>query len=184
VIDDPKVSCDYEINPAIYNCPDYLAGTHNNIAIVNVSDGCVWDAEVTQGGNWIVCNSDGNGSGTIDITVIENSADTSRSGIIIVETETLLIVQPPDPWLTGVSSITNNALKIYPNPSEQNLTVEVMEGFANANFTVFDVTGRQVLTGKLTGIKQDLSVENLTMGMYTIRLDNGQESVTQPFFKN
>ena len=102
-IEQPSVSCDYSLTQSTYNCPDHKAANLINIALVNVSNGCNWDATVIEGSNWMVCNSDGSGNGTINIDVTANNTGQERTGTIVVESETLLVVQPIDFQLTGIN---------------------------------------------------------------------------------
>jgi len=175
-IEQPSVSCDYSLTQSTYNCPDHKAANLINIALVNVSNGCNWDATVIEGSNWMVCNSDGSGNGTINIDVTANNTGQERTGTIVVESETLLVVQPIDFKLTGINDFGNSSITVYPNPTNDILTVSTSPTQIGSNYQVVDWTGRIILNGVISETNQNIDLHSLSSGAYFFSV-NG-ETVT------
>lgn len=82
-------------------------------------------------------------------------------------------------------SYLNGDYKVFPNPVKNKLTIRANNTRnADADVTVFDITGKQVLTQRLhfngSGTAE-LNMEKLATGTYTIKLRNGQ--TTEASFK-
>lgn len=180
----PAFSCDYTVSPVLFNCPDHLSGTLTNIAIVNTGAGCLWDADVVEGSSWLVSNSDGTQSGAIDITVLLNNSDTSRTGRIIVGGETLLIVQPADPALTGVNDFFASNVKVFPNPATTQLTIESDEALMGSPYQVFDLSGRVVVSGQVSSTLQNVDLSALKSGVYHLSITGESEVIQMKFVKS
>lgn len=68
-----------------------------------------------------------------------------------------------------------NGMDIYPNPAEDHLTLVINEKVASGNISITDVKGQTIYT--LRGLKaKDLTLENITDGIYFIRVDNKETS--------
>jgi hypothetical protein len=176
-INQPAFACTYSVSTAVYNVADFNSGTFSNIAIVNTNAGCNWSAAV-QGSavNWIVCNSNGNGSGTIDITVLENTTDSARVGIIQVETETLLVVQPVNPSLTSLDEVRASEVNIYPNPTDGLLFVESDDVTPGTRYRITSLTGATLISGRTTDRRTTINTESLSSGYYLLELDDKSPS--------
>jgi|ERR1700757_3073937 len=64
----------------------------------------------------------------------------------------------------------NSTLSIYPNPTQNNFTVEVSTN-EKQTLQVYDVNGKQVLTQTITGTT-NIDVSNLSQGVYNISITN------------
>jgi len=177
------VSCSYDISPALYYCPTHESATLNNIAIVNTGDGCTWDANVAVGATWLVCNSDGTGSGTIDITVLENNSDSIRSSFIEIESETLTIIQPANPELTGVGQLSEASVGLFPNPTNGLVQITVDAALIGSTYSVYDLAGREVSTGTIFDTQSQMSIEAYPSGVYTFSLRSESETIRKRIIK-
>jgi hypothetical protein len=182
-ITQPGLVCDYTVSPETYTCPDYHSGTLTNIAIVNTSDGCVWDANVLEGSSWLVTNSNGTGSGTINITVLENNAATPRSGLLVIEGETLLVQQPANPWLTGVEEMAPGTFEVFPNPAQYEVTFRTSDFTPNASITVTDLAGRLIFATTLSSNNLVLDIANWNRGVYHVQFSDGDRIHHTTFIK-
>jgi len=77
--------------------------------------------------------------------------------------------------LLGVKENANStAVKVYPNPASNVLTVELSE---NGTVELFDLDGRQVLVNTFVNAnqKQELNIQHIANGVYTLKIvnDNG-----------
>lgn len=183
-ITQPALVCDYTISPEIYICPDYTSGTLTDIAIINTSSSCDWDANVLEGGTWLISNSTGTGSGTINITVLENNSETPRSGTIVVEGETLLVQQPANHWLTGVANAENERLQVFPNPANDVLNIQSTDISAGATFRIVDPMGKLVKQGSLAQRLETISIEDLPAGSYVLLIHSNEEQISRHFIKS
>jgi len=72
-------------------------------------------------------------------------------------------------------------LIIYPNPTKGVLNLNTTNGFENAIFSVFDMTGKRVLNSKLSANMID--VTELSVGTYILRIMDKGKIKTQKFIK-
>ena len=64
------------------------------------------------------------------------------------------------------------SLKLYPNPVLNVLNVKADNNFINQSFTIIDGLGRVVLNGKLNEIETPINVEQLSKGIYYLKISN------------
>lgn len=84
----------------------------------------------------------------------------------------------------SVSSIlSENDIKLYPNPVNNNLFIEV-KTLTNVSIHVLDINGRQISGKKLIGTINSLDTSKLQSGMYFIKIDADQGGITKKFIKN
>lgn len=75
-------------------------------------------------------------------------------------------------------------LTIFPNPSSDVLTIQLPVGVSEEmQFTVFDLQGRQMLTGKASNFFR-LNVSHLTTGIYFLKATTLKAAVYQRFMVN
>ncbi|MDA0829541.1 MAG: T9SS type A sorting domain-containing protein, partial [Bacteroidetes bacterium] len=64
-------------------------------------------------------------------------------------------------------------LELYPNPASSILNVVVNSEYLNSAYSIFDNTGRVVLTGKLQSEVTSIQLGDLPSGVYTISVGDG-----------
>jgi len=88
--------------------------------------------------------------------------------------------------ISGVSSAleVNPEMKLFPNPAIHNLNIE-LNGSGNADITVEDIQGKNVLTQKevRAGKPFSLDVSGLPAGVYFIRVRNADKNYCHKFLK-
>jgi len=86
--------------------------------------------------------------------------------------------------LTGlpdqVSSYSVDAMKVFPNPTSDILTLT--NAPINASFQVLDHTGRVCLSGKLN--PNQINVSDLSVGVYSVVVYSNNASLHTRFVKN
>jgi hypothetical protein len=87
-------SCTYSLSTSSYNCPTAAGGTYPSVANVNTQAGCSWSATVLTGASWLSTTSQGSGSGSLNITVTQNTSSSARTGTISVGGQILTVTQP------------------------------------------------------------------------------------------
>lgn len=75
----------------------------------------------------------------------------------------------------SVKSLTDSAVSIYPNPATSQITVQ-MEG--SAQVEIFSILGQRVANKQISG-NSSLSVENLTSGIYLVRISQEGQTLTK-----
>lgn len=82
-----------------------------------------------------------------------------------------------DFWLVKLDGITTpvttpsqnkEQITIYPNPATNTITIKAPGLPAISNYKITDLSGRIVLTGKLTGINEMININNLAPGIYVL----------------
>lgn len=84
--------------------------------------------------------------------------------------------------LLSLEDTLTNDLIVYPNPTNERLTLSVTNGLEDAIYTVFDAAGKRVLNARLQGSTVDVST--LQSGNYILRLLVEGTIKTQRFIKN
>jgi hypothetical protein len=57
----------------------------------------------------------------------------------------------------------------FPNPAHDCITIAIEQDFSNDSYIVYYAQGRAVLQGVLTSRKNEIIVESLSPGIYTLR---------------
>lgn len=92
-------------------------------------------------------------------------------------------IQPRDAsdieLLTGIEEDALAGTRIYPNPANELLTIDLPLG--GVRYQLFDGVGRLATEGSITGLRKALDVSDLRNGMYTLVLTNGQARRSERF---
>ncbi len=82
---------------------------------------------------------------------------------------------------TGINlEMFNNNLNVYPNPTGNEIIIKVNPSLVGSEYTITDLYGRLLLTGKLSSETKSVDIHQLTAGMYFIQVEN---SYTKRFLK-
>ncbi len=175
----PGISCNYALSTANYTCSDGKAKVYTFIAIVNTQVGCSWSASVTTGNDWLLCNSKADGSGVIDITVLENNSGKSRIGIINIAGQLVAITQPE--LISGITKNETGKWSIYPNPASSFIKIE-NEGVKMDNFSVKiqNILGQTVFTKLIDQQITYIDISNWKdKGVYFIQLIDNKNNISE-----
>ncbi len=74
-----------------------------------------------------------------------------------------------DPQPSAIATLDASKLNIYPNPVETSMTLELQYVSEDAELTVYDMTGRKVLTYEVIGKKQTVDCSVLKPGYYLMK---------------
>ncbi len=91
----------------------------------------------------------------------------------------------PCPVLSNNSNfILENNLKIFPNPTRDNITLDWFNTELS-KFEIYDTNGRIILTKKLKGYngKEEISLKLFSSGIYFLKLFNGEKVTVKKFIK-
>jgi surface protein len=74
-------------------------------------------------------------------------------------------------------SLNNSNIKIYPNPSKENINLIFEDYESDALLQIFDFSGKIVFEQEFSKPKQEkINIENLTNGIYTLRIIDSEQN--------
>jgi hypothetical protein len=86
----------------------------------------------------------------------------SKFGTVMLTNETF----------NAVSSIKAGSVKLYPNPAKNNVTLEVKAIHKDEIGQIYSAFGKLVKEFNVTGLKQNVNIEDLPGGVYMVRYNN------------
>lgn len=87
-----------------------------------------------------------------------------------------------DNGIASVKDFINKIIGVYPNPTDENIVLEITSDLVGENYFIFDFSGRIVLSGKTNSIQGNIDLKNLSSGIYYVSIENCS-SLTK-FIKN
>jgi beta-glucanase (GH16 family) len=82
---------------------------------------------------------------------------------------------------TALGMEEESALSFYPNPVEQELTLQSMHGLKGSRVSIVDGTGKEVFSGILSGNR--VNVAALPAGLYTLTIITDTQRISKRFVK-
>ena len=79
----------------------------------------------------------------------------------------------------GIDEIENSSLKVYPNPAYDRVTLQCDATLIGNTYVIFDVTGREIIQGKVVGITTDIAIEQLSRGEYILKIGNDRVKIAK-----
>lgn len=83
----------------------------------------------------------------------------------------------------SVVDVNGLSASIYPNPANNSFTIRMSES-GDVKMNIYDASGRLVLDRTLNNLTEEVSVDNLASGVYTVRLFNDSASTEIRLIKN
>ncbi len=83
-----------------------------------------------------------------------------------------------------ISSAYKPSVRCYPNPTKGKISVELPETLGSADYTILDMLGREISSGKIRGPKEVLDLSTTPAGVYTLSISSEGKRVVQQIFKN
>jgi plastocyanin len=81
------------------------------------------------------------------------------------------------------SNTNRNFVNIYPNPSQDQLIIKLQNN-ETANYTITDLSGKLVKSGKVNSETNKVDISNFVIGNYLFKLALPNGIVTKKFIKN
>jgi len=75
------------------------------------------------------------------------------------------------------ASLKTNSVRIFPNPAQKQITVELNSIPANKSFVILDLQGRQVMTGSLTEKSTTIYISRIPAGLYFLHSSIGNQKI-------
>lgn len=81
--------------------------------------------------------------------------------------------------------LSESSIQLYPNPVQNILTIKNMNNLELDNAQVMDITGKVITTLDLKnmGLTKDISLENFSSGMYFVKINGLNSSITKRIIK-
>ena len=88
----------------------------------------------------------------------------------VIYNENGIILDPPE----KKKNLSQESIKIYPNPASQNIIVEVKsQHINNYNIEIIDLLGNILYSSKSNQNRNDINISNYTNGIYFVRVNTG-----------
>ena len=81
----------------------------------------------------------------------------------------------------ATQNATKSTLKFYPNPVKDILTISDVKEISS--YTIYDISGKQVLSNSAKSSKLELNVSQLKPGMYIVKANSDGVLKTFKFIK-
>jgi hypothetical protein len=86
--------------------------------------------------------------------------------------------------LVGIQQWNNiSSFAVFPNPASSDLTIAYKPETKNAVVEIYNSIGQQVKQIALVDENQQITIADLTNGLYILKLNDGKNSATQRFVK-
>ena len=122
-------------------------------------------------------------NGLSDGTLIDNRAGIYFDDNAVVMTNTVEDIIGSASTETGTQVVTaNNKVAIYPNPTNETLTIKTPQGIYT-NYTISNTVGQVLLQNDLTNTRTTADVKTLASGLYYITLRGSGGAVVKKFVK-
>jgi hypothetical protein len=105
---------------------------------------------------------EGTPAGRINSIVIDSAYNVS-----ITQTEWVNV-----DFLTSVDELVLDDIKIYPNPADKQLTIELGSEVSNTELKIKDVTGKIVFNQQVFNNKTIVPLTNFAKGVYFLEINN------------
>jgi predicted transcriptional regulator len=109
--------------------------------------------------------------------------DASGPYTVTVMNEFGCVSTSPAYTAVGVENLDKNSFVVYPNPAVNTITIAVQNNEIGSIYNVTDCTGKIVLTGKVNSITHQISLDNLSAGVYQISIYPAKENLIQTIIK-
>ncbi|WP_430412764.1 T9SS type A sorting domain-containing protein [Kordia sp.] len=80
-----------------------------------------------------------------------------------------------------VNEIETDTIILYPNPTTEILALKGLQ--QDRSYTMYDVSGKRIISGTLSVVNSQLDVSNLQTGYYFLQISQGKKSKTLTFIK-
>lgn len=150
--------------------------TSYNYNFQMVQDGCYVFTINDSEGDGICCSyGSGNLTVTLDGTQIYNAGNFEDSKVFEIRKGTL----------STDDFALNNSITLYPNPTNNILNIMVKDSNLPTAYTIYNTLGQTVKQNAVNSSNDlAINVQNLTTGIYFIKLDKNGSSQTLRFIKN
>ncbi len=88
------------------------------------------------------------------------------------------------PYIVSIKNNDENSISVYPNPTENSVTIELNESYYNSSLTILDVTGKVVYNQLVKDqLNLNVSTKELKKGVYFIKIQAQNQAETIQLIK-
>jgi hypothetical protein len=111
---------------------------------------------------------------------VHTSVSLSQFGTTVTDFSLVLSAEDPENFVSVNEQINAvSEISIFPNPATDEVNFKLPQNLSSASFSIIDAVGRQVETGKLDAVLNQVDVSSLKNGVYLVRFSNGAAAVTR-----
>lgn len=152
----------------------FTAGTGSRVSGQRITQ-----SAPSSSGNWSftwVSPATNEGEVTFYAAVNATNGDFSTSGDQVVTTSTSAQV-------LGISEAKRLQFDMYPNPASESLTIQLPSSSDKATVQFYDYIGRLSLTKTITNSNDKININELSSGVYILKVLSNDKIGTQKFIK-
>ena len=76
----------------------------------------------------------------------------------------------------GLNEFNNSKLfSVYPNPAKHQINIKADASLINSAYSIYDYTGKLILSGKLTSENSSIELTNLAQGIYMLTIGDSNK---------
>jgi hypothetical protein len=84
----------------------------------------------------------------------------------------------------AINSYGNNLeIYLFPNPSNNEIKLNVPQGLLNAEFSIYDLSGRKIISEKINSLNTTINCQNFENGIYNLLITNKEKLISRKFIK-
>ncbi len=164
---------------------------NSDVGVFDIS-GATGSPQVILSGSAVTQTSDSNSSWSFNWTAPATSQDQVTFYAAVIagagqgtqSDETVLTSETITDATLGVRDEDMLVFDIYPNPSNQFVTIQLPEGLSNSSVKLFDNTGRNIKSAKINKNNNELDLSDVSQGVYYIMLNSDGKTGVQTLIKN
>jgi len=84
---------------------------------------------------------------------------------------------------TSVHSISDNHFTLYPNPTKDNITIELKSNNVNVSYQIHSITGTVLEVGNIISGQKTIDLQNLEKGIYLLKINDRKYNGVIKFIK-
>lgn len=135
-----------------------------------------------NGNNWESFGSVGKNFGTGSVSSLSNANDALFVSGVFGSIDNgffnnIAVFAPASHTTALAETAAESTIKVMPNPFNENATIQMESRFTDSEIHLFDCLGNQVNYMKTSGEKLVLNRNNLSAGIYTLRLTSGDNVI-------
>ena len=127
--------------------------------------------------NWSAVGGSINTNGKYVVTALSNPASVTATVGGVTKT---LTFKTPYAVVSAIEELTNDLLKVYPNPAQSEVTVDFPSQGGNVSLSLVDFTGRMVYNRQADSAeKQSIDLSSFSTGIYLLVAKQGDVVLTK-----
>jgi uncharacterized repeat protein (TIGR03803 family) len=150
-----------------------VSATSGSTASFSITSTISWT--VSSAESWLTTSkTSGSGNASVIVTASVNTTASPRDAVVTISgsgiTRTVTVTQAAG--ATGIQTLTEENVRIYPNPADDEITVEIKQCFPSDIISVYTVDGIWLMSQKVKTKISRLNLSKLKAGIYLLKINN------------